>query len=108
MNKNITQSDVKIWCNEAISLGREKFYLHAPYTGIDFISKIGVSPYGFKATKKTIKNDLYETIKSHINENDIIVDMTHGDKISWITIKQEEKKERLNWTKTFKSISLEK
>lgn len=107
MHKNITHEKIKIWCEEAISLGRATIYLHAPYTGIDFISKIGTSPYGSKSIKKIIKNNLYETIKSHINKNDIIVDMTHGKDNSWITI-SENKDQKINWTKTFKSISLEK
>lgn len=107
MQKPITQEDLKIWCEEVVMLGRDVLCVHAPYTGIDFISKIGTSPYGSKTIKKIIKNNLYETIKEQINKKDTIVDLAHGKNNSWITV-HENKKQKINWTKTFKSISLEK
>lgn len=107
MQKTITEEDIKNWCNEATSLGREAIYIHAPYTGIDFISKIGLSPYGSKSSKKTFRKNIYESIKEHIRKGDVVVDMTHGKINSWITIK-ECKEQKVEWTKTFRSISLEK
>lgn len=107
MNKNITHEEIVAWCNETSKLGRNTIYLHAPYTGIDFITKVGQSPYGSKINKKITKeNSIYEIIKSHINNDDAIIDMTHGENNSWITISKKTN-QKINWTKNYKSISFE-
>lgn len=107
MNKSYTKDEIITWCDEIIKLGRGTIFLHAPYTGIDFITKLGTSPYGSKLNNKKItENSIYDVIKNHITNENSVIDMTHGDKKSWITISQKNN-QKINWTKNYRSISFE-
>ena len=110
--KNVTEEDVKKWCEEALNQDRKVLFLRNRYTGFGMFTSLGYAPVGTKKTRKTLpenitSQELFEIIKKQIPEfPNSLIDIGQNKWESYLTF-LDDSQERHYATVSYRSISME-
>lgn len=111
-SKNVTEEDVRKWCEEVLNQGRRVLFIRDPYVGFGFFSRVGHGSVGTKRTRKTLAEnitpqELFDLIKSQIPDfPDSLIDIGQNKWESYLTFLDNSK--RYNTAvSSYRSISME-